>query len=249
MPGRKGRSSGPPGFPGARRSPRTEQERIDQYLLSVGAPADQDELLRGDFWRSPHQDGRASWAVVDLLDRVRALRASGQSISVVAFDTHETSGSERDARMADVWRKRRAERGEEAFIILAGNAHTHIARGASWDAAFVPMAWHLAREDAGVKSLELSYARGRRWGCDLTAGDTLSCQVVEASPPERVAGVPGQTPHIRLFSELSWGFHGLLYVGALSPSMPATSLAGHEPPRVDPVVGPIQNQQRRMKLY
>ncbi|WP_426753826.1 hypothetical protein [Myxococcus sp. Y35] len=230
--------------------PRTEQESVDRYLSSLGAPADQDALLKGVFWRRPYQDGRSSWAIVDLLDRVRALRASGLPITVVAFDTDGTVvGSERDAKMAAVWTARRAEHQDEAFIVLAGNAHMQIARGTRWDAQFEPMAWLLAKSERRLTALDLSFSAGRRWGCDLTAGSELQCQVVEAEPSERVAGTPGQSPHIRLFSSFSWGFHGLLYVGALSPSMPATSLAGHAPPPEDPLLAPRKGTQRRVKLY
>lgn len=228
--------------------PSVEQERIDQYLSSLGSPMDQDELLRGDFWRRPYQDGRSSWAVVDLLDTVRALRASGLSISVVAFDVLGTVGSDRDAKMAGVWLKRREAHPEEGFIILAGNAHTQIAQGASWDSAFEPMAWLLSKADPRVKTLELSYAPGQRWGCNLLVGNELSCRIVTADPSERVAGTPGQEPHIRMFTSLSWGFHGLLYVGALSPSMPATSLEGHDVRKADDLRSPLQRQRRRIQF-
>ncbi|MBN1204810.1 MAG: hypothetical protein JXB05_07795 [Myxococcaceae bacterium] len=211
--------------------PRTEQERINRYLASPGAPGDQDELLRGPFWRRPYQDGRSSRAIMDLIDRIRSLRTYGLFISVVAYDTDEATGTARDALLSEVWEKRRKERPEELFIILAGNTHARTVEGTSWDRDFVPMARRLASNDPGMRIFDLSYAQGRRWGCDLNRQAKLVCTVVGASPSERVAAAPGQTPYVKLFAQpTEEGHHGLLYVGALTPSMPAISLEGHEPP-------------------
>ncbi|MBU8900807.1 hypothetical protein KRR26_34905, partial [Corallococcus sp. M34] len=122
-------------------------------------------------------------------------------------------------------------------------------RGTAWDADFVPMGWRLAEADPRVKVLELSYSPGQRWACDLAGAGALQCGIVVAEPTPRVAGVAGRTPHIQMFASLSWGFHGLLYVGALTPSMPAASLAGHTPPPQDAVISPLQNKTRQLKFY
>jgi hypothetical protein len=205
--------------------PRPEQERLDRYLASAGTPADQDELLDGDFWRRPYQDGRSSRAVMDLIDRVRALRASGLLIHLVAYDTDVLLGSERDAALAGVWLKRRAARPEEVFIVMTGNTHASVTRGTQWDAGFTPMGWHLLKADPTVKALDMSFAAGTRWACDVAGEDTLDCRVHGSTPSPRVAGIKGRSPHIQLFpGGLSLeGYHGLLYVGALSASPPATA--------------------------
>ncbi|HVG57067.1 MAG TPA: hypothetical protein VNA24_00830 [Hyalangium sp.] len=211
--------------------PRTEQERINRYLASPGAPSDQDELLRGLFWRRPFQDGRSSRAIMDLIDRVRSVRNYGLFISVVAYDTEEAIGSERDARLASLWQSRRTARPEELVIILAGNTHTRTVEGTPWDKDFVPMAKRLVASEKSLFALDLSYAQGKRWGCDLNRNAKLVCTVVGATPTERVAAAPGQTPYVTIFTRpTEEGYHGMLYVGALSPSLPATSLEGHELP-------------------
>jgi hypothetical protein len=203
--------------------PTAEQERIDRYLASPGAPADQDELLRGDFWRRPYQDGRSSRAILDLIDRVRSWRARGLHVAVVAYDTDHKTGSERDAAQADVWLKRRQSQPGERLVILTGNIHGRTVQGAPWDQGFAPMARHLALGGFDVVSLDLSYAQGRRWGCDLDSKDTLQCHVYGATPADRVAERPGLAPYVKLFSQpTEEGYHGVLYVGALSPSPPAT---------------------------
>jgi hypothetical protein len=220
--------------------PRTEQQRINRYLASPGAPSDQDELLRGLFWRRPYQDGRSSRAIMDLIDRVRSLRNYGLVISVVAYDTEEAIGSERDARLASLWEQRRKARPEELFVILAGNTHTRTVEGTPWDKDFVPMAKRLVQSERSLLAFDLSYAQGKRWGCDLNRNAKLVCTVVGATPTERVAAAPGQTPYVKMFEQpTDEGYHGLLYVGALSPSLPATSLEGHElPPSSGPLAAP-----------
>jgi hypothetical protein len=224
--------------------PRTEQERINHYLASPGAPSDQDELLRGRFWRRPYQDGRSSRAIMDLIDRIRSLRTYGLFISVVAYDTEEATGTERDALLAGHWEQRRKAHPEEVFIILAGNTHTRTVQGTAWDQNFVPMAKRLVATEPALLALDLSYAQGKRWGCDLNRQAQLECTVVGASPSDQVAAAPGQSPFIRLFTTPSQeGYHGLLYVGALSPSLPATSLEGHELP---PSSRPTEPQPRRL---
>lgn len=208
-----------------------EQARLEAYLASPGAPADQDELLRGDFWRKPHQDGRGSRAMMDLVDRLRSLRASGLPVSLVAFGVETSTGSQRDMQMADVLLVRREKHREEVLLVLAGNVHVRTREGVSWDERFIPMAWHLARADKRLVALDLSYAPGSRWGCDLTREGKLQCGLVGTTPHPRVSAPPGLSPYLRLFERPSEeGFHGLLYVGALSPSLPAVSQREVEPP-------------------
>jgi hypothetical protein len=222
-----------------------EQERIDRYLASPGAPADQDALLSGDFWRKLQQDGRGSRAVMDLIDRLRALRAAGRQVSVVAFDTDMSHGSARDARMARFVLNPRSARPSDVFLVLAGNAHTRLVKEAAWSEDFVPMSKHLVEAHPDLKVLEVGYATGRRWGCDLDAEGELECNVMGITPGPRVELPPtAQVPSIRMLPELDGGggFHGFLDVGALNASLPAIALRGHEPPPPPNPQGPGPSQ-------
>lgn len=217
-----------------------EQERIDRYLASPGAPADQDALLSGDFWRKLQQDGRGSRAVMDLIDRLRALRAAGRQVSVVAFDTDMSHGSARDARMARFVLNQRSARPNDVLLVLAGNAHTRLVAEAAWSDDFVPMSKHLLEAHPDLKVLEVGYASGRRWGCDLDAEGELECNVMGITPGPRVELPPTvAVPAIRMLPELDdGGFHGFLDVGALNASLPAIALRGHEPPPPPSTQGP-----------
>ncbi|MGE6760332.1 hypothetical protein ACQKGO_20115 [Corallococcus interemptor] len=215
--------------------PETEQARVDRYLASPGAPADQDALLEGRFWTRTYQDGRSSRAIMDLIDRARALRAAGLRVTVVAYDTDVLNGSARDAVQAGVWTKRRAAKPDEVQVVLAGNTHTQLEKGTQWDPSFTPMA-HLMKDDRSLVVLEMSYAQGTRWGCDLDRDSKLVCGIVGATPAPRVAARAGLSPYIQLREgSATEGLQGLLYVGKLTPSLPA--LLG---PRADPPKDPRQ---------
>lgn len=231
--------------------PDKEQERIDTYLASKGSPADQDALLHGDFWRKLQQDGRGSRAVMDLIDRARALRAAGHKISVVAMDTDNNNGRARDARMARAVLNAHSVRPNDVFLVLAGNAHTRLVKGADWSKDFVPMSKHLVEAVRDLKILEVGYAQGRRWGCDLDTDNEVVCDVMGITPGPRVEIRPEAPVRIRMLPELDdEGFHGFLDVGALSASLPAIALRGHEPPEPPPAApgapapGPAQTWDR-----
>jgi hypothetical protein len=211
--------------------PHPEQARIDAYLKSKGSPADQDALLRGDFWRKLQQDGRGSRAIMDLIDRARALRAAGRSVSVVAFDTDTDHGRARDARMARFVMNPRSARPNDIFLVLAGNAHTRLAAEASWSEDFVPMSRHLKENIRDLTVLEVGYLQGRRWGCDIAPDGELDCNIMGITPNPAVAAASAQAPAVRMLPELDdEGFHGFLDVGALNASLPAIALRGHEIP-------------------
>ncbi|NMO21338.1 hypothetical protein HPC49_35780 [Pyxidicoccus fallax] len=201
--------------------PQKEQARIDRYLASPGMPADQDALLEGPFWRRPYQDGRSSRAVFDLIDRVRAMRELGLRVSLVAYDTEEVQASQRDAVLADVWLKRHAARPSEVLVVLAGNTHVRTVTGTPWDRDFTPMAHHL-RSLPSLRVLELGYAMGTRWGCELDIRSRLDCRVVNAVPDRRVEDHPALSPYVRFYpSPTEEGYQGLLFVGPLTASPPA----------------------------
>ncbi|WP_338863772.1 hypothetical protein [Myxococcus stipitatus] len=217
--------------------PDKEQKRLDAYLKSAGRPADQDALLHGDFWRKLQQDGRGSRAMMDLIDRARALSAAGHALSVVAMDTDLLSGKARDAHMAQLVLKQRTARPQDVLLLLAGNVHTRLG-DADWDDDFVPMSKHLFERVPDLKVLEVGYAQGRRWGCDVETSGNMVCDIMGITPLPELA-IPAEAPvAIRMLPALhDEGFHGFLDVGVLSVSPPAIALRGHEPSEPTPAAG------------
>ncbi|QSQ13102.1 hypothetical protein [Myxococcus landrumensis] len=210
--------------------PDKEQKRLDAYLKSPGRPGDQDALLHGDFWRKLQQDGRGSRAMMDLIDRARALNAAGHSVAVVAMDTDMSGGKARDAHMAQVVLKHRAARPQDVLLLLAGNVHTRLG-DADWDDDFVPLSKHLHERFPNLKVLEVGYAQGRRWGCDVETSGDMICDLMGITPLPELAIPPEAPVALRMLPKLhDEGFHGFLDVGTLSVSLPAIALRGHEPP-------------------
>ncbi|MFY0570007.1 hypothetical protein ACN28E_40130 [Archangium lansingense] len=203
--------------------PKNEQSRLNTYLASRGAPADQDMLLDGDFWRRPYQDGRSSRAMLMLVDQVRALRAQGLLINLVAYDTDDSYGSQRDNVLAQYWLKRRAEHPDEFILVLAGNAHVTTLKGAPWDKDYSPMGWHLAQADPTLKALDLSHLPGFRWACNFNAQGQLDCRVYRIAHTQWLPSITLVSPFLHLFPHLnSKGYHGVIYTTRLTPSLPAT---------------------------
>jgi hypothetical protein len=194
---------------------RGEQAAIDRYLDSAGTYEDRAQLLAGEFWTRDYQDGRSSVAMVELLDRLRAL-ALKSDLSVVAFDEDpvaDLDGAARDKAMAE--RLSRALDAEpEAFaLVLAGNFHTRIQASAPWDPEHRFMGHHLI--DYQPYSVEIMGVAGSVWTC--TGPETDSCKLREL-PQNTVQ------PGLTLGDEIGErGHHGIWWLPAVTASAPATA--------------------------
>ena len=60
-----------------------EQARVDAFLASSGTDEDRRALLAGSVWQAGYQDGRASHAMVDLIDGLRVMRGEGHEVRVI----------------------------------------------------------------------------------------------------------------------------------------------------------------------
>jgi hypothetical protein len=150
-----------------------EQERIDAFLGSPGAAADRATLLDGPFWTVPPErnDGRRSVATLALLEEVRALRAGGADVSVVAIDAAIAGEGpdRRNERMAETLRAAVGAEKERAFVVLIGNYH---ARRAPPELVFglppgvvppVPTMGHLT--DLSMLRVNVGAQAGEFWAC------------------------------------------------------------------------------------
>lgn len=106
-----------------------EQPAIDAYLASPGTRADRAALLASPHWTDPMHDGRDSAAMLDLIERVRVLRADGGDMTLALFDPGDVA--ERDRGMADRLRALAAEHAHARMVVLIGNMHATIAAPAS----------------------------------------------------------------------------------------------------------------------
>jgi hypothetical protein len=145
---------------------RSEQHRISMFMRSAGAPSDQSALVAGPFWRG--QDGRASEAVVSLLERLRRMAAAGASVSVTAIDDWKNPAG-RDAAMASALRELRTVRPDARVIALMGNLHARSnPREPSKGPDDHPVGYLL--RDLKPLSVLVEYSGGFTWACAPKCG-------------------------------------------------------------------------------
>ncbi|WP_224246184.1 hypothetical protein [Hyalangium gracile] len=218
--------------------PASEQALLNEYLASEGNSRDVGRfLVRSSFWRRVYQDGRSSRSVLWLLEQVRRLRASGRAVELVAFDSEEASGDAREAEMARHLLEYRKAHPQSWLLALAGGVHVRTA-GVEWDEAYAPLGVRLARELPSVRALAVGFERGTQFTCRYNVWEKVTCDLFAISPTQEARQLAGGAQGVQLFSSASpEGFHGRLYVGALSASPPALlrlARASAEQPAAEP---------------
>ena len=191
--------------------PHTEQVRIDAFLESNGDAQARADLLRGDFWDFPMQDGRRSAAMVSLLDAARRWRKHGAPLSIVAFDS-DAPPDVRDAEMGQRLSAVRQFHPQALLVVVTGGVHA----SREPDAAFVPMAVHFTKLTAPhqIVALAMKHSGGQAWVCTDKCG------------PHEAAGKPDAAPpRIVLFERMTGGFDGAFHVGRISASAPAVAVS------------------------
>ncbi len=202
--------------------PTYEQTAINTFLASTGSAADRATLLRGHFWARPWQDGRSSVAVVDALERLRAHRAEGFAVNVVAVDT-DAPGNPRAAHIAAKLLRLRETNPTRAIISLLGNAQITRRVGAEWDPEALPVGARLAAVlPASTHALDVSFWEGTHWTCHLQDEGRIRCGTWPLTPgPAQVSRALTPKPYFRMFDRVSAaGFDGVYFVGALTSSPP-----------------------------
>jgi hypothetical protein len=202
--------------------PTSEQPLLDTYLASAGTAADAQELLRNSsFWRRVSQDGRSSRAMLWLVEQVRRLRASGRDVSLVAFDADKESGNAREEKMADRLMAYRGKNPGAWLLVLAGAVHVRTT-GEGLASGAHPFGARLARSQPFVKALDVGFSRGTQFSCRYNVWEEVECNLFAISPTLEARQASTMAPGVRLFPQgLQEGFHGRLYIGALSASLPA----------------------------
>jgi hypothetical protein len=193
----------------------SEQDAIDRFLASAGTALDRARLLEGTFWTRAYQDGRSSQAMLDLLERLRAL-ALKADIEVLAFDQQPATGGDdaaRDRAMAARIAAALDARPTAQALVLAGNFHTRVQDGAPWDPTHRFMGHHLI--DYQPYSIEIMGVAGSAWIC--TSAELDSCKA-------RVMPENALKPGLLLGDEIGErGHHGIWWLPAVTASAPATA--------------------------
>lgn len=196
--------------------PSSHQDQLDLYLASAGTTADRAALFGHRFWG--FRDGRSSVAMLALLDRVRALRADGHALDVVAFDVADPGAAQREATLAANLAAvlRRPQR--PPVLVLTGNLHARRAIGTPFDSTLELMAYRL--RDLAPLTLDVRAPTGSAWVCAPECGVRRLGEGRE----------PG-TPALALFAAPSaTGYDGEVTLARFTASMPATEV---DPPVAD----------------
>ncbi len=104
------------------------QPALDRWVSGGDRAAALQEMRAVDpLWtRAPEfHDGRRNLEVLDLLDHLRALRAAGRNVGVLAFDGNGASegAAARDLAMAERLRAAHAALPDTRWIVVTGNVH------------------------------------------------------------------------------------------------------------------------------
>lgn len=119
-------------------------------------------------------DGRRTQDMLDLIDALRSLRASGRDIAILPYDLAKGAyqdGEDRDRQMAMHIRRAYDALPEGRLLVLTGNVHAMLVKK---DSSFgqqlqTPMASYLA--DLDPYSVNISALTGSIWACTKGCGE------------------------------------------------------------------------------
>lgn len=156
-----------------------QQQDLDIYFNSSQNKKDQERFLKNDHWSSGF-DGRASIAILDLLDYIAKLKRNGYDVSLKAFHpsiVYSREITDREKAIAASWTRLALAQPDAMVIILTGTYHIgrEPARGG------LPAATHLRQTE--VLTIAPSLPGGRSWNCKATGCGVN--QVDKSKAPQR----------------------------------------------------------------
>lgn len=163
--------------------PVSEQPALHRYLASTGSATARAELMSTPFWtiEGDQHDGRRSHDMLDLVERVRQLKAQGGDVSLMAYDVERgppKSPNHRDQQMAQRVRAAFAALPRGRLLVLGGNVHAMLARPDNAPPQMpVPMGYWL--RDLSPWSVDVVAGRGAFWGCR----DRCQAIAITGNPP------------------------------------------------------------------
>lgn len=197
--------------------PAAEGAALADYLASAGSPEDRARLLAGKHWQGEMQDGRASEAMLALIERARELVAAGAPLDLFVFDYESMDWNERDAAMAATIIAQAEAHPRALIVTLSGNLHVRTVPGLRWDPNAVPMGVHVSAARPEALALDIRHPGGEIWACALREGGGQSC-----GPMSMKGYDPSGETEIELWRERNEaGLDGGYWLPALTPAPPA----------------------------
>lgn len=143
--------------------PLEEEARLAAYVASNGDTRASAALTAGSwFWREL-RDGRASGAMLLLVEQARRWRAQGKPIRLIAIDKPRGAPGTRDEHMAARVRQASLARPGALVIALTGNLHNQLVPPSFHVPVDTPMGVLL--RDLGPVSVGSPMGRGEFFGC------------------------------------------------------------------------------------
>lgn len=203
---------------------RADDAAYQVYLASDGSAAARERLLAAPFWRREFQDGRGSVAMLELMESLRALRASSgeERLWLTLIDRPE-AGPARDEAMSLRVVEAIEARPKDFVVVLTGNIHNRFTKGMPWDPDLEPMAYKISRHSlvlqspyARLVSLDMAYPGGTAWVCFGNAPSDCKVQELGGSPEaEGRSGVELRE------DQAGQPYSGRYFTGPLTASPPA----------------------------
>ncbi len=203
--------------------PEGSQAALDAWLVSDGGGEARAAFLRDGFWR--FGDGRASEAMLALLERVRKLRLSSRSIRLLAFVPSAgstTTQTPYERAMAANWRRALDMVPGSRLLVLVGSVHSRIDRYRD----FEPAAMHLPR--AQILTFGPFPVGGSAHNCQPEGCGPLSAGPVPAPMPPR--GLVPTPPAARAVMAYDYLYSPGRPFTPSPPALPGPAPAGSRPP-------------------
>jgi len=187
------------------------------YVRSNGTVDDRTHMLSTASWQ--RQDGRASLAMLRLIEQLRKLTSEGANIDTDVFDVEcpggPDLGSFQNAREQLLAERLLTIRERGTTIVLTGNIHAELFARPDAPDDFVPAAARISRH-TGLVTLVGRHSGGASW-CTLP----IDGRLVTAAHP--VDGVDLGAETFVETEQSQSAHHGIAYVGRITPSPPATT--------------------------
>ncbi len=200
--------------------PPAEQKRLDAYMRSDGGPAARAAVTAGPAWED--RGGRASAAMLDLVEGLRRLKRSGADLSLLAFDRAPTAVFTSAAREEAMARALIEASGDQDRLVvtLTGAGHADREGFVSAKPPFRSAAQSLPASQ--VLSLAIARPGGEAWGCRRPSeGAQAVCQAWPAPAREAV-----RERGVVLDGTLRGGFDGVIWTGGSYRASPPARPAG-----------------------
>lgn len=199
----------------------SEAEALRSYLASDGGQPATTVLLRSSFWTRKFQDGRSSYAILQLIERLRLLVQKNPNLNVFVLEgdavlNSTTASYTRDEVMANKVRAERARRSAALILTLSGNVHNRIKIMPSSPAGSIPpLSMGLLLADLSPHTVSLRSSEGTFWVCSPRCG-------VHGDPGQEKSQVDHNQMYHRLAEQASYTDEWIL--GPSTASSPAINV-------------------------